>query len=294
MPISSMTGFASQDGSIGALQWRWDIRSVNGKGLDIRLRLPPGMEALEQQIRDCCKSRLARGNVAVSLNMQRENGAGTVRLNEAVLLQVAEAVRRAGELTGAAPPTIDGLLSIRGVLESGETEEDAEAQEARNKSMLEDLAVALGNLGQMRLAEGGRLETVLRSQISEIEALVARIEASPARTPKAIEARLKELLQRLRQDKALDADRLHQEAVLLATKADIQEEIERLRAHVAAALDLLDSKEPVGRRFEFLTQEFNREANTICSKSNDVELTRAGLALKAVIDQMREQVQNIE
>lgn len=267
---------------------------MNGRGLDLRLRLPPGLEALEMPVREMCKAHLARGNVSVTLNLNREGEGGEIRLNEAALRQVAAAMERARQIIDAPAPGLDSLLAVRGVLETGEPEPDPAEAEALNAAMLADLDKALGELGEMRAAEGARLETAIRSQLEEIGSLVDSIARSPARRPEAIAARLQEQLRRLGEDKGLDADRLHQEAVLLATRADVQEEIERLNAHVSAALELATAREPAGRKFEFLAQEFNREANTICSKSNDVEMTRCGLALKSVIDQMREQVQNIE
>ncbi|MGE0612103.1 MAG: YicC/YloC family endoribonuclease [Hyphomicrobiales bacterium] len=289
-----MTGFASREGSRGSARWRWEIRTVNGRGLDIRLRLPPGLEGLEPQVREMCKARLSRGNVSISLNISREGENGEIRLNEAALRQVIAAMERARQIADTPPAGLDSLLSVRGVLESGEPIQEPEEAEVLNAAMLASLDDALGDLARMREGEGARLEAAIRSQLKEIGGLVESIARSPARKPEAIAMRLREQLKRIGEDKTLDPDRLHQEAVLLATRADVEEEIERLKAHVEAALELAESGEPAGRKFEFLTQEFNREANTICSKSNDIEMTRSGLALKSVIDQMREQVQNIE
>jgi uncharacterized protein (TIGR00255 family) len=297
MTLKSMTGFARGEGGTQALAWTWEVRSVNGRGLDVRLRLPPGFEGLEPKVREAVARAVVRGNVSVNLTVKRTEGAGEIRLNPqavAVVADAVEALRRA--LPGAAQVNIDGLLALKGVLEFAEPDADEAAAETRTPAMLATLDAALAGLDAARLGEGRRLASVLGEHLSEIERLVGAIATSPARTPAAIGARLKDQLDRLlaQSGQALDPARLHQEAALLATKTDIEEEISRLGAHVAAARDLLHAQEPIGRKFDFLTQEFNREANTVCSKSNDIEMTRNGLALKAVIDQMREQVQNIE
>lgn len=295
MALKSMTGFARSDGGSGPVAWHWELRSVNGRGLDIRLRLPSGYEGLEQRARDACKNYLSRGNCTVNLTVTHLTGETRVALNEEVFRQVVEAAKRASAMMDAPPPSLDALLSVRGVMEFAEDEPDEAEFERRLESMLVSLEAALRSIAAARAAEGARLAEVISDQIDEIEQLANRIEAAPARAPEAIAARLKEQVARLVEDASrFDEQRLHQEAVLLAAKADVQEEVERLKVHVAAARDLLAGDEPAGRRLEFLAQEFNREANTICSKSNDVEISRLGLALKAVIDQLREQVQNIE
>lgn len=297
MSIKSMTGFARAEGASGRLSWHWELRSVNGRGLDVRLRLPTGNDGLEPQVREAVARHLARGSVTVSLSISHEPGAQELRLNEPALLQVVKAAERIRELTEAAAPRADGLLAIKGVLEVAEQAEDDEAAAARTKALLASLETALTALVEARSAEGERLATVLSRHLVEMEDLVAQVEASPARQAQAVEARLKEQVARLLETataNAFDPTRLHQEAVLIATRADVEEELKRLRAHIAAARDLLQEKGPVGRKLDFLAQEFNREANTLCSKAGDVEITRAGLALKTVIDQWREQVQNIE
>jgi len=236
-----------------------------------------------------------RGNVTVSLSADRQEGSQAIRLNEEALAEVVKAADRVRELTGCALPRADGLIGIKGVLEVSEEEEEAEETTARFEAMLDQLNEVLAALVSARSAEGQRLKEVLNAQLAEIERYVNLIESSPARTPAAVAARLKEQVDRLLETgNALDPQRLHQEAVLLATRADVEEELKRLTAHVGAARELLKDNGAVGRKLDFLAQEFNREANTICSKANDVEITRAGLALKTVIDQMREQVQNIE
>ncbi len=290
-----MTGFARTEGATGNVSWHWELRSVNGRGLDLRLRLPTGTELLEPQVREAAARYLTRGSVTINLSTENRGGTQEVRLNEPALSQVLKATERICQLTGAAPPRADGLIAIKGVLEVVERAESPEEASARINAMLESLEQGLSALVQARAGEGARLKAVLGANLDEIARLVVTVEASPARTPAAIESRLKEQLARLLEGANMfDPGRLHQEAVLLATRADVEEELKRLKAHIAAARELLDEPGAVGRKFDFLAQEFNREANTLCSKANDVDITRAGLALKTVIDQMREQVQNIE
>lgn len=296
MTISSMTGFARADGSADGLNWIWEARSVNGRGLDVRLRLPPGYEALEIPARDAVAKRFARGNVSLSLSIEKQQTNGAIRLNEQVLADVIKAADRVSALSGAAKPDAAQLLMIKGVLEtSDQTLEDADARSAREKTITQSLEAALDKLGEARRAEGARLGDIIREQITQIDQLAASVRASPSRAPEAIMGRLKDAIGRLVDaTAALDNDRLHQEAVLIATRADVEEELQRLSAHVAAARDILVERGAVGRKLDFLAQEFNREANTLCSKANAVDITRLGLQLKTVIDQFREQVQNVE
>jgi uncharacterized protein (TIGR00255 family) len=296
MTISSMTGFARADGSADGLNWIWEARSVNGRGLDVRLRLPPGYEALEIPARDAVAKRFARGNVSLSLSIEKQQTNGAIRLNEQVLADVIKAADRVSALSGAAKPDAAQLLMIKGVLEtSDQTLEDADARSAREKTITQSLEAALDKLGEARRAEGARLGDIIREQIAQIDQLAASVRASPSRAPEAIMGRLKDAIGRLVDaTAALDDDRLHQEAVLIATRADVEEELQRLSAHVAAARDILVERGAVGRKLDFLAQEFNREANTLCSKANAVDITRLGLQLKTVIDQFREQVQNVE
>lgn len=295
MTIKSMTGFARAEGRVGAVSWHWELRSVNARGLDVRTRLPPGSEALEPLVRDAVARHLARGSVSVTLSAEERGAAQEIRLNEGALQQVIKAAERIRELTDAAPPTADGLIAIKGVLEVREREETPEETAARTDAMLASLEEALISLVRARASEGARLKTVLLAHLDEMQRLIGVVEVSPARTPAAIEKRLQEQLSRLLDSgNGFEPARLHQEAVLLATRADVEEELNRLKAHVGSARELLEEDNAVGRKLDFLAQEFNREANTLCSKANDVEITRAGLALKTVIDQMREQVQNIE
>ena len=295
MPLNSMTGFGRSDGRHGQHSWAWEIRTVNGRGLEIRLRLPSGYDPLEQRVRELCKSHLTRGNCTIALSTQRDTSEVAARLNEGMFRQVAKAAEMAQEIANVAPPTLDGLLSLRGVIEMVEEEESEAETKARLDAVLASFETTVEAVQRARGEEGGHLAEVIAALLSEIETLVEQIERAPARTPEAISNRLREQIAKLLEEaSSLDEQRLHQEAVLLAAKADVEEEIARLKAHIAAARDLLDAADPVGRRFEFLAQEFNREANTICSKSNDTEITQAGLALKAAIDRLREQVQNIE
>jgi len=295
MSLSSMTGFARAEGEHQGLEWHWELRSVNGKGLDLRLRLPPGMDSLEPALRDRTQKALKRGNIQASLQIVRREAASQVRINEAVLeevLAIATALRRRLD---APPVTVEGLLQVRGVLEVGEAEADEETEAERQAAIVVSYGNALERLKQARSEEGKRLAAVITGHLDTIARLTDEARANPSRSAEAIAERLSEQVARLAgQSPPLDPDRLNQEAMLLAVKADIREEIDRLDAHIAQARELIASGEAVGRRLDFLAQEFNREANTLCSKSSDAALTRTGLGLKTVIDQMREQVQNIE
>jgi len=295
MPLYSMTGFARRDGVAEGQRWTWELRSVNGKGLDARLRLPPGLDRLEIAVRERLTKRLTRGNVQATLTLAREEAATTLRVNEAVLDAVIAAMNRVADRIDATAPTLDGVLAIKGVLETAEVEDDEATRAALDAGLLAGLDDAVDDLLAARGREGEAIGRVLRAQIDEVERLTAAAEAHPARTPEAIRARLAEQVEALLGAvPALDPQRLAQEAVLLATRADIREELDRLVTHVAEARRLLGEGGPVGRRLDFLTQEFNRETNTLCSKANDRGLTAIGLELKAVVDQLREQIQNIE
>jgi uncharacterized protein (TIGR00255 family) len=290
-----MTGFARASGERQGLFWQWELKSVNGKALDVRVKLPPGFEALDLPVRAALASGFRRGNLQVSLNVSGAVGRESLRLNREVLDQLVAAGEALRERIGGAPLRADVLLSIKGVVEVAEAGADDAEIERRNAAMMTSFGEALTALAAARRAEGERLEAVVAAQIMRIAALAGAARASPARSPNAIRARLAEQVSRLLETGApLDPDRLHQEAVIAATRADIQEELDRLQAHVEAARDLLDSGDAVGRKFDFLAQEFNREANTLCSKAADRTLSAIGLDLKTVIDQLREQVQNIE
>ncbi len=295
MPISSMTGFARHSSSLDGLHWQWEVKSVNGKALDVRCRFPPGYEALEQPVRLAVAERLKRGNLQVSLSVSSTAHTEMVRINEAVLEQVLQAGERLRERIGGEPLRADHILSMRGVLDVADAEEDVDAIERRNAVMLASFQQALQALVASRREEGARLAQLLTAQVARIGALTAAARDNPARSVEVIRTRLAEQVARLMETGAsLDVNRLHQEAVLIATRADIEEELDRLASHVEAAQALLASRDAIGRKFDFLAQEFNREANTLCSKATDKSLTTIGLDLKTVIDQMREQVQNVE
>jgi uncharacterized protein (TIGR00255 family) len=290
-----MTGFARADGSANGTRWTWEIRSVNGKGLDIRLRLPAGFERLDPPARERCAGQLTRGNIQSTLTIVSDASAARIRINEEVLGEVLAAMQKIGGRIDVQPPTLDGILAIRGVVEAADNELDEATRAALDEEILKSFDRTLADLVVMRAREGQAIGNVLGARLSEIARLVRAAEASPARRPEAIRARLAEQVAALLDAApALDPDRLHQEAVLLATKADIREEIDRLDAHVVAATEMLAEGGPVGRRLDFLAQEFGRETNTLCAKANDRTLTAIGLELKAVVDQLREQIQNLE
>ncbi|MCB1499160.1 MAG: YicC family protein [Bauldia sp.] len=294
MALESMTGFARVDG--GSLRrWAWELRSVNGKGLDVRLRVPGGFERLEPMIRERIAGRLSRGNVQAQLSVEDRSASQRIVIDDAVLSQVIEAMARIGARIDAQPPTLDGILSIRGVVSVEDAQEDEEARATLDREVLSGLDAALDALAQTRRQEGSAIGGLLQARLDEIAALTRKAEDTPARRPEAIRLRLAEQVATLLDAvPALDPDRLHQEAVLLATKADIREELDRLDAHVVAARELLASGGAIGRRLDFIAQEFNREVNTLCSKANDRSLTAVGLDMKAVVDQLREQIQNLE
>jgi uncharacterized protein (TIGR00255 family) len=293
--VSSMTGFARVDGHQAGLSWVWEIKSVNGKSLDLRFRLPAGLEALELPLRQSLAQRLKRGSLTINLSIAQSAIAGGLRVNREALAQVVALAQELVARGQAAPPSADGLLGLRGVLELGEEPQDEEARERRQAALLESFDQALQALVAARLAEGERLIPAVQARLAEIARLVAAAEKSAAAQPEALKARLAALVaELLAASSGLPPERLAQEAALLVAKADIREELDRLAAHIGAAQELLAEGGAIGRRFDFLCQEFNREANTLCSKSADVALTRIGLALKAAIEQLREQAQNLE
>ncbi len=295
MTLKSMTGFAHTDGTHEQTRWFWEIRSVNGRSLDVRLRLPSGLERLEPRVRARCQEQLVRGNCTISLALKRDAGQMEIRLNQAALGEAMAVAEQAQKQTLLEPTKLDTLLGMRGVVEVAEPDESEEQREAFAAALLAGLADALDQLVAARVAEGQRLEEVIEAQLSAIDTLVSQTTAIMAQQPDLIAARLREQIAKLDEAGAsLDPERLHQEGLLLAAKADIQEELDRLTAHVAAARELIASGQPTGRKLEFLAQEFNREANTTCSKAAGIEISRIGLELKSVIDQLREQVQNIE
>ncbi|MEQ8655179.1 MAG: YicC/YloC family endoribonuclease [Kiloniellales bacterium] len=291
--LSSMTGFARSEGGAPGLSWAWEIKSVNGKGLDLRCRLPPGFEALEPQLRKATQAGLQRGSVQIALNLDRSAVESEVKVNQA-LLERFLAAAKALEAQGAAAPTADGLLGLRGVLEMTEPEESLD-REARDALLLTSFQEALSALQVARKAEGAHLDTLLNERLEALGDLVAQAQACAETQPAALRARLeRQVAELLEASPALPEERLAQEAALLATKADIREEIERLLAHIASAREMLRQGKGIGRKLDFLCQELNREANTLCSKAQDIRLTEIGLAMKSTVEQFREQVQNVE
>lgn len=295
MALSSMTGFARSHGVSGPYAWAWELKSVNAKGLEFRLRLPPGWDAVETPVRAKAAELLSRGTVQGTLTVTREGVVPVVRVNEAVLSAVIETMRDLAERIEASPPTLDGILAMKGVVEVTEQEDREDERLAAEAAVVAGCGKTLEALAEMRRHEGVALGTLLNIRLDEIATLTARAEAAPGRLPEAIKARLAEQIATiLGSSDRFDADRLHQEALLMASKADIREELDRLVAHVAQARSLLKQGGAVGRRLDFLAQELHRESNTLCAKANDLELTNIGLGLKSVVEQFREQVQNLE
>ena len=295
MALSSMTGFARSHGVAGAYAWAWEIKSVNAKGLDLRFRLPVGWDAVEVPSRARGTEKLSRGTVYANLTVERKGTQPTVKVNEPVLGAVLSALKGLSGKVQAAPPTLDGILSLKGVIEVTEEDESEEDHRAAETAIISGFEVVLTALLHMRQAEGKTLGGLLSRRLDEIAALSARAESAPGRKPEAIKARLSEQVSALLQaSERFDSDRLYQEAVLLAAKADIREELDRLVSHVAQAKKLLADGGAIGRKLDFLAQELHRESNTLTAKASDLELTNIGLELKGVVEQFREQVQNLE
>lgn len=295
MALSSMTGFARSHGACGTYAWSWEIKSVNAKGLDLRFRLPPGFDAVEVAARARAAERLSRGNVYANLTVAREGVVPVVKVNEPVLSALLSAIATLSGRVDAEKPRLDGVLGLKGVIEVIEEEDSEDVRTAAEAAITESFTQALAGLADMRRHEGEAIGKLLSARLDEMAALSSRAESVPGRQPEAIRKKLAEQVAALLdQSSRFDADRLHQEAILLATKADIREELDRLEAHIAQARKLLAGGGAIGRKLDFLSQELNRETNTLCAKSNDVELTNIGLELKTVVEQFREQVQNLE
>jgi uncharacterized protein (TIGR00255 family) len=295
MALSSMTGFARSHGVAGSYAWSWEIKSVNAKGLDLRLRLPPGWDAVEVPARKNATEKLSRGTVYANLMVERKGVAPTVKVNEPVLNAVLATLKTLSGKVDAAKPTLDGILALKGVIEVTEEDEREEDRRAAEAAIIAGFDKLLADLIAMRREEGATLGRLLSARLDEIAALSARAEAAPGRKPEAIKARLAEQVATLlAASTRFDSDRLHQEAILIASKADIREELDRLASHVAQVQKMIADGGPIGRRLDFLAQELNRESNTLTAKANDVELTNIGLELKSVVEQFREQVQNLE
>jgi len=295
MALSSMTGFARSHGVSGTYAWSWELKSVNAKGLELRLRIPSGWDAVEVPVRAKAAEILSRGNVYANLTINRDGAAPVARINEPVLAAMLAALKSLSGRVDAEPPRLDGVLGLKGVVDVIEEEESEDLRRAAEAAIVADFAQALAGLSEMRRHEGDAIGKILSARLDEIAQLSGRAEKVPGRQPDAIKKKIAEQVATLLDASSrFDSDRLHQEAILIASKADIREELDRLEAHVTQARKLLSGGGAIGRRLDFLSQEFNRETNTLCSKSNDVELTNIGLELKSVVEQFREQVQNLE
>ena len=294
MTISSMTGFARIEGAHEGWTWAWEARSVNGRGLDVRLRIPGGFEPLEADVRNAAKAVFSRGNIQINLQYQRGQESHDLVVHEAVARNLVTALQPLVDDGLAHPARIDGLLGVRGVLDVPRIGDDPAMLSAIESAMGEGIEPLMNALGDARADEGMQTALVIGAALDEIEALVAQARSCDSAQPAAIKARLQEQINALLDGQDFDTDRLAQEAAMMAVKADVREELDRLSAHIGAGRTLLNAAGPVGRKLEFLAQEFNREANTLCSKSSDMALTEIGLALKTKIDQVREQAANVE
>ena len=295
MTIVSMTGFAEAHGSRDGARWRWEAKSVNGRGLDVRLRMPPGFDGIEAAARTLAGERFKRGSIQAALTLDTADGARGLKVDPAALASAIRIAKEVAAETGMTPARIDGLLALKGVIvQEDAIQLDDRERGARDAGILETLATAFDALARARRNEGNKLLALLNDQMDEIEKLTNEAAILAATQPAALRQKLSQQIKDVLQGTAVNEDRLTQEVALLAVKADVREELDRLAAHVHEARRLLNSGEAVGRKLDFLSQEFNREANTLCSKSSDIQLTRTGLALKAVIDQFREQAQNVE
>lgn len=295
MSIASMTGFARTSGAVGDFLWTWELKSVNGRSLDVRCRVPQGFEAMDGLVRQAAAEHLKRGNLSANLTVDDVASRGRLTVNRVALDQILSLL---GEMKGrvdAQPATLDGLLGLKGVLELETPPVDAETLTRRQQAIEAGLKQAMTELGAMRRVEGKRLADVVGGHLDEVERLrvaaVSTAGAQPVNIRKRLEEQLRELMP---EGVPVDPERLAQELALIAGRADVREEIDRLEAHVAAARDLIKKGVAVGRKLDFLCQEFNREANTLCSKAADLALTNLGIELKAAIEQLREQIQNIE
>ena len=298
-PLASMTGFARSEGTAGVIAqgitWSWELRSVNGRGLDLRFRLPPGLDTLEPTLREAAASQLKRGNVTANLTMKRETDSGLTADPAALEAVLSLALALAARIPGAPPPDAAALLALPGILRPAAAIQSEQSAAAQAKSVQAGFTQALAALVAARQSEGARLAEILHRQLAEITALCQTAATQAAEQPALQQARMLESVKALLQSiPALPEDRIAQEVAILASKSDVREELDRLDAHLHAAHALLAEAGNIGRRFDFLVQEFNREANTLCSKSASVPLTATGLKLKAAIEQLREQVQNVE
>ena len=290
-----MTGFARAEGQDEAGSWSWEVKSVNGRGLDVRCRLPIGFDRLEQQLRDAVKQRFRRGNVTATLTLGQRTTTAKLRLNEELLVQLPGLLEAIGAQVNVEPARLDGLMRLNGLLVMEDESEAEEEREQRERAILATLSEATEALATARESEGARLMGTLVTLIDEIAELQQEAARTAGAQPESLKARLRtQVAALLEASPALPEDRLVQEAALLAAKSDVREELDRLAAHIEAARELLADGASVGRRLDFLCQEFNREGNTLCSKAVDIDLTQIGLDLKAAVERFREQVQNVE
>jgi uncharacterized protein (TIGR00255 family) len=296
MTLSSMTGFARTTGQLEGASWSWELKSVNAKGFDLRLRLPSGLDGVEAEVRRMLGTVIGRGTVNIALDLTRATKTPNIKINEALVKGLAEKLSQAARDVGLQPPTMDAILSLKGVVEVVEETECQQARDALNAALLLSFEDAVVSLCATRQAEGAALKAVLVARIDDIRVLVEQADRLPSRSADAIKARLSKQIEDLLAgfSEQLDSQRLHQEAMLMAIKADIREELDRLESHVSQTRDLIARGGPIGRRLDFMAQEFSRETNTLCAKSNDVALTRIGIDLKTLVEQFREQVQNVE
>ncbi|HEY1638041.1 MAG TPA: YicC/YloC family endoribonuclease [Rhizomicrobium sp.] len=295
MPLVSMTGFADAHGAHGAVRWRWEVKSVNGRGFDLRLRTPPGFDSIEPAARMLAGERFRRGNVQASLTLEPQEGARGLKVDTEALASAIRIARKVADETGLQPARVDGLLALKGVIVQDElAAADSAERAARDAALLESLAAAFDALRRARRTEGAKLAIHLTGMVDDIARLTDEAVQLASAQPAAVRERLSVQMKELLESPQISEDRMAQEVALLATRVDVREELDRLRAHSQEARQLLRSGEAIGRKLDFLAQEFNREANTLCSKSADIALTRIGLALKHTIDQFREQAQNVE
>ncbi len=295
MTVASMTGFSRSHGAFGSWAYAWELKSVNAKGLDLRLRVPSAFDALEVKARAAIAARLTRGSVVANLTAKRVDDVAPARINRDALDRLLAALDDVPPHANLRPASLDGLLTIPGIIEIVRPEEDESQRAALETHILRALDEALDALVAARHGEGAALTRVLRERLDRIGELTAQADGLPARQPEAIRERLAQQIAKLMEAaEGFDPERLHQEAVLIAVKSDIREELDRLKAHVASARDLLDKGGPIGRRLDFFAQELGRESNTLCAKSGDTGLTAIGLDMKIEVEQWREQVQNIE
>lgn len=292
--LSSMTGFARMDGAHEDWRWTWELKSVNGRGLELRCRLPLGFDSIEPELRKCAKTKLSRGSVNVNLTLHSEKAEARYRVNDGALADAIAMVEQIRVKLECAPSRAETILALRGVMELAEEAENDEARQSLSVALLSSFDKVLDRLVSARQSEGAALLKILRAQFDDVDRLTKDAAKQAAAAPAALQKKIADQLHELLAGAKIPEERLAQEAALLALKADIREELDRLASHVAAGRTLLVENGPAGRQLDFLTQEFNREANTLCSKASDMNLKRVGLELKKVIDQMREQVQNIE